>query len=183
MIRRKRERESTEINAGSMADIAFLLLIFFLVTTTIVSDSAIPFTLPEKVEKNVEQEFLQKNIFKVLVNSNDDLLVEDDRMDLLVLRKEAITFLTNNGKDPKSSDNPKKAIVSYKADRGTSYEMYINVLDELKAAYHTVRAQELGISVEKYLALDKEDKEDKKLLKKASDAYPMQLSIAEPTSY
>lgn len=183
MIRRKRERESTEINAGSMADIAFLLLIFFLVTTTIVSDSAIPFTLPEKVEIKEEQIFLQKNIFKVLVNSNDDLLVEDDRMELLILRKEAIKFLTNNGKDPEYSDNPQKAIVSYKADRGTSYEMYINVLDELKAAYHVVRAQELGISVEKYLALDKEDKEDKKLLKKASEAYPMQLSIAEPTSY
>lgn len=183
MIRRKKERQSTEINAGSMADIAFLLLIFFLVTTTIVSDSAIPFTLPEKVEKEIDQQIKDRNVFKVIVNSNDDLLVEDERMELAVLREEAVKFLSNNGKDENLSESPKDAIVSYKSDRGTTYEMYITVLDELKAAYHIVRAKELGISVEKYLALDKEDKADKKLLDKASEAYPMQLSIAEPTSY
>ena len=180
---KKRQRESTEINAGSMADIAFLLLIFFLVTTTIVSDNAIPFTLPEKVEEVVKVELLDRNIFKVIVNSSDKLLVEDEVMELAIIRKEAIKFLENKGVDEKLSESPEKAIVSYRADRGTSYEMFINVLDELKAAYHVVRAKELGITVEDYLALDKEDRADKKLLSKAKKAYPMQLSIAEPSSF
>ncbi|MCP4522338.1 MAG: biopolymer transporter ExbD [Cytophagales bacterium] len=183
-MRRKKEREATEINAGSMADIAFLLLIFFLVTTTIVSDSALPFTLPEKTDQPpVDVKINDKNIFKVIVNSSDKLLVEDDIMELAQIREEAIKFLENKGRDKDLSDSPKDAIVSYRADRGTSYEMFINVLDELKAAYHVVRAKELGISLDAYLALDKEDKADKKLLDKAKEAYPMQLSIAEPSKF
>ncbi len=183
MIRKKRQRESTEINAGSMADIAFLLLIFFLVTTTIVSDNAIPFTLPEKTDETVPFDFKDRNVFKVIVNSADRLLVEDEETELAIIREEAIKFLTNNGKEEKLSESPQDAIVSYRADRGTSYEMFINVLDELKGAYHVVRAKELGITVDEYLALDKEDKADKKLLDKAKKAYPMQLSIAEPSSF
>lgn len=179
---KKKDRAVTEVNSSSMADIAFLLLIFFLVTTTIVNERGLPITLPQKVDENVEVDIIDRNVFKVLVNSQDDLLVEGERMELSQIKDEAIRFLTNNGKNPKMSDSPQDAIVSYKTDRGTSYETYIRVLDELKAAYHTVRAEHLGITVEDYLKLNSEDRKDNMLLSKAQDAYPMQLSEAEPTN-
>ncbi len=168
-----------------MADIAFLLLIFFLVTTTIATDKGIPFILPPKLDENTpptDVKVVDRNVFKVVVNSNDKILVEDEQMELANIRKEAIDFLSNNGKDASLSDSPTKAIVSYKTDRGTSYEVYIKVLDELKAAYHVLRAKSVGIPLEKYLELDSKNREDRKLLDKAKEAYPMQLSEAEPVN-
>ncbi|GAB1855342.1 biopolymer transporter ExbD [Flavobacteriaceae bacterium MHTCC 0001] len=153
------KRAAPEVNAGSMADIAFLLLIFFLVTTTINKDSGINRKLPP-IEDNVEPPVIkQKNIFTVLVNKHDQLLVEDEPMELKDLRQSAIDFLDNNGdktcsfckgkKDPKSSDNPEKAIISLKNDRQTSYGTYIAVQNELVAAYNFLRnrrATEVGAS-------------------------------------
>lgn len=179
---KKKDRSVTEVNSSSMADIAFLLLIFFLVTTTIVNERGLPITLPQKVDENIEVDIIDRNVFKVLVNSQDALLVENEKMDLLEIRAAALKFLKNNGKSADLSDSPQDAIVSYKTDRGTSYEMYIRVLDELKAAYHEARAEELGIKVEDYLKLNPEDRNDNKLLAKAREAYPMQLSEAEPTN-
>ncbi len=179
---KKKDRAVVEVNSSSMADIAFLLLIFFLVTTTIVNERGLPITLPQKVDENVEVDIIDRNVFKVLVNSQDNLLVEGEVMELESIKDNAIAFLKNNGRNPDLSDSPQDAIVSFKTDRGTSYEMYIRVLDELKAAYHTVRAEFLGISVEDYLKLNSEDRNDNRLLSKAQDAYPMQLSEAEPTN-
>ena len=179
---KKKDRAVTEVNSSSMADIAFLLLIFFLVTTTIVNERGIPITLPQKVDENVEVDIADRNVFKVLVNSNDAILVEGERMELSQIREEAIRFLSNNGQLSTLSDNPEKAIVSYKTDRGTSYETYVRVLDELKAAYHFLRAENLGISLEDYLKLNSDDRADNVLLNKAQEAYPMQLSEAEPTN-
>ena len=152
-------RSSPEVNAGSMADIAFLLLIFFLVTTTIETDSGISRKLPPMEESEEDVVIKQKNIFTVLLNGKDQLLVEDELMDLEELRESAIEFLDNGGgtgedacnyckgkKDPKSSDNPDKAIISLKNERETSYATYISVQNELVAAYthlRNVRAQEL----------------------------------------
>ncbi len=152
------KRAAPEVNAGSMADIAFLLLIFFLVTTTIEKDSGINRKLPP-IEETEPPIIKQKNIFTVLVNKNDDLLVEDEPMEIKDLRQAAIEFLDNNGdgscafckgaKDPKSSDNPDKAIISLKNDRETSYAAYISVQNELVAAYNNLRnrrALEIGAS-------------------------------------
>ncbi len=143
------KRAAPEVNAGSMADIAFLLLIFFLVTTTIEKDSGINRKLPP-IEENTEPPIIkQKNIFTVLVNKNNDLLVEDEPMEPKALRQAAIDFLDNNGdgsckfcegaKDPESSDNPDKAIISLKNDRETSYATYIAIQNELVAAYNVLR--------------------------------------------
>jgi biopolymer transport protein ExbD len=153
------KRAAPEVNAGSMADIAFLLLIFFLVTTTIEKDSGINRKLPP-IEENTEPPIIkQRNIFTVLVNKNNDLLVEDEPMEPKDLRQAAIDFLDNNGdgsckfcqgdKDSESSDNPDKAIISLKNDRETSYATYIAVQNELVAAYNVLRnrrALELGAS-------------------------------------
>lgn len=180
---KKKKRPAVEVDSSSMADIAFLLLIFFLVTTTIASDKGLLMQLPPDQENQDPVVLKQKNIFKVLVNSKDDLLVEDNPMDVSNLKDECKTFLTNRGKDKKSSDNPKKAIVSIKTDRGTSYEAYIEILDDVKRAYHEVRAEFLGITLEQYLALDKDDKEseDAKKYDKARREFPMQISEAEPS--
>jgi biopolymer transport protein ExbD len=132
------KRAAPEVNAGSMADIAFLLLIFFLVTTTIEKDSGINRKLPPIDDSEVEPPIIkQKNIFTVLLNKNDGLFVEDEIMEIKDLRQAAVEFLDNGGdgscdycqgaKDPASSDNPDKAIISLKNDRETSYAAYIAV--------------------------------------------------------
>ena len=144
------KRAAPEVNAGSMADIAFLLLIFFLVTTTIETDSGINRKLPPIDDSEVEPPIIkQKNIFTVLINKHNQLLVEDDNMQLKNLRKAAVAFLDNGGdgtcnfcngkKDPSSSDNPDKAIISLANDRETSYKAYISVQNELVAAYNELR--------------------------------------------
>ena len=152
-------RSSPEVNAGSMADIAFLLLIFFLVTTTIETDSGISRKLPPIEESEEDVVIKQKNIFTVLLNGKDQILVEDELMELEEIRAAAIEFLDNGGgkgedgcdyckgkRDPRSSDNPDKAIISLKNERETSYAAYISVQNELVAAYthlRNVRAEEL----------------------------------------
>ncbi|ALJ05093.1 biopolymer transporter ExbD [Pseudalgibacter alginicilyticus] len=143
------KRAAPEVNAGSMADIAFLLLIFFLVTTTIETDSGINRKLPPMEESEEDVIIKEKNIFTVIINKHDQLLVEDEVMELKDLRAAAIEFLDNGGdgscsycngsKDPKSSDNPDKAIISLANDRETSYESYISVQNELVAAYNVLR--------------------------------------------
>ncbi|QLG44612.1 ExbD/TolR family protein [Costertonia aggregata] len=141
-----------EVNAGSMADIAFLLLIFFLVTTTIETDAGLDRMLPpmEPPEDNVV--IKQKNIFTVNINRNGQLLVEDELTDITKLKDKAIAFLDNGGdgtctyckgkNDPDSSDNPDKAIISLKNDRETKYSTYITVQNELVAAYNDLRDRE-----------------------------------------
>ncbi len=151
-------RSTPEVNAGSMADIAFLLLIFFLVTTTIEKDSGIPRQLPPKEPPTDEQvKIKEKNLFIVNVNRNDQLLVEEKLMELKDLRQAAIAFLDNGGapagspeycnyckgkRNPESSDNPDKAVISVQNDRLTSYKMYIAVQNELVAAYNFLRDRE-----------------------------------------
>ena len=169
------------VNAGSMADIAFLLLIFFLVSTKIASDKGITVQLPPKKEDQQDIEIKDKNVFNILINSQDRLLVENEPMDIRDLSKEVKKFIDNNGRDPKSSDSPKKAVVSLKTDRGTSYETYIRIYDDLKRSYHELRAELLGITLEQYNNLDEDDPDQKDKLKRAKEAYPIQISDAEPS--
>ena len=152
------KRSAPEVNAGSMADIAFLLLIFFLVTTTMEKDSGISRKLPPIDDTEQEDVVIkQKNIFTVLINNKDQLLVEDELMELKNVRAAAVEFLDNGGdgscsyckgtKNPSSSDNPDKAIISLKNARETSYAQYISVQNELVGAYNVLRnrrALELG---------------------------------------
>ena len=150
-------RSTPEVNAGSMADIAFLLLIFFLVTTTIEKDKGIARQLPP-IEDVIDPPIIkQKNLFIVNVNRNDQLLVEEKLMDVKNLRQAAIDFIDNGGapsgspehcsfcqgkRSSSSSDNPDKAVISVQNDRLTSYRMYIIVQNELVAAYNYLRDRE-----------------------------------------
>ena len=148
-------RELQEINAGSMADIAFLLLIFFLVSTTMDTDMGILRILPpmpEEEQNEEEVEVRERNIFVVLVNRDDQLLVEGELMDIKDLREAAKKFIVNPYNDPdlpakELVDVPyfgpmeitSKHVISLQNDRGTSYDMYIAVQNELAAAYTELR--------------------------------------------
>ncbi len=197
-------RAAPEVNAGSMADIAFLLLIFFLVTTTIETDSGISRKLPPPQEDNVEPPILkQKNIFVVELNKNNDLLVEEVPMELKDLREAAVKFLDNGGgngeeacnycqgaKDPTSSDNPTKAVISLRNNRETNYATYIAVQNELVAAYTTLRNREAERLFGKSFVQMEKDLKDvnyvgnkeglKEDIKKIQFLFPEKLSEAEP---
>lgn len=199
-------RSAPEVNAGSMADIAFLLLIFFLVTTTLEKDNGIARQLPPIDKSEIEPpKIKEKNLFIVLVNKNDQLLVNDSPMELEDLRENAIEFLDNGGalsnsieycdycKGKKlitSSDNPEKAVISVQNDRLTSYKMYISVQNELVAAYNFLRNRESQrlygwdftdvkkeIDAGTYLG-NKGDAQDK--LKEIQKLFPLKLSEAQP---
>jgi len=171
-------RTLPEINAGSMADIAFLLLIFFLVTTTMDVDTGLVRKLPAmpEVEDIIDDSQIKsKNIYVVLVNAKDQLLVEEELMDVSQLREGAKEFLDNWGKSDVLSDNPQKAIISLQNDRGTSYEMYIKVQNELSAAYRELRDREAQKKFGAYYA--ELEGENKKEIRKM---YPAKISEAEP---
>ncbi|MBL6611263.1 MAG: ExbD/TolR family protein [Flavobacteriaceae bacterium] len=152
-----RRKGAPEVNAGSMADIAFLLLIFFLVTTTIETDAGLDRMLPPIEPPDTDVVIKQKNIFTVSINKSGQLLVEEELMNLENLRDAAIAFLDNGGapagspeycnycqgkRDASSSDNPQKAIISLKNDRETAYKTYITVQNELVGAYNDLRNRE-----------------------------------------
>ncbi len=167
-----------EINAGSMADIAFLLLIFFLVTTTMDQDTGIARKLPPMPEEELQEDDSQihaKNIYVVLINTHNQLLVEGELMDISQLKDGAKKFINNNGIDPNLSENPEKAIISLQNDRGTEYMTYIRVQNELAAAYTDLRNNAaLNKFGERYANLNKnQQKEIKKM-------YPQKISEAEP---
>jgi biopolymer transport protein ExbD len=191
-------RAAPEINAGSMADIAFLLLIFFLVTTTMDVDTGLTRKLPPPVEEDLEDipEVKERNVFVVLANANDDLLVEGEPMLVSNLREEAKKFIVG---DPNDDNMPEykltevpllgtipvsKQIISLQNDRGTSYEMYIKVQNELVGAYNDVRdeyaQQKFGKSL-KELEKDAETSKKAELQVKAvKKVYPQRISEAEP---
>lgn len=203
----KKGRRLPEINSSSMADIAFLLLIFFLVTTTIATNQGLMLQLPPKPDPNQPPPDVNKNkrnIFKVLVNSSDRILVEDEPLDDVRKIKGMVKeFVLNFGspnqeavalynslppsmraqvkRNPESSDHPGEAVVSFKADRGTSYETYIAILDELQGAYYEIYAERVGITAEQFRNLDRKNPEDRRKYDISREGIPMAISIAEPS--
>lgn len=182
------KRELQEINAGSMADIAFLLLIFFLVTTTMDVDTGIVRRLPPPVEDDTKVDIKDRNIFKVLVNSADMLLVEGREGNLRTLKDDTKEFFMNPNDDPELPEKKleniellgevwvSRGVVSLKNDRGTSYEMYIKVQNELTKAFQELRNE---LSMEKFgTRFDNLIDEAKKEAIQA--AIPIAISEAEP---
>ena len=182
MIKIRRKKNNREVNSSSMADIAFLLFIFFLITTTITTFKGVELIMPPPQDESEPPKPLEeRNVFKVLINSNDNLLVENQPFQVEGLKKFAKEFITNNKANPELSDSPKKAIISLRADRGSSYKIYLSVLNELEAAYHELYAEYLNISVDEFLSLDLTKKSDQNKKRIASKKYPWNLSLAEPT--
>ena len=136
MFSKKKRREEASVNAGSMADIAFLLLIFFLVTTTILTDEGIMVKLPPWDPTQEAIDVSGNNVLKVLINAENELLVEGEQMQVSALKDMTKDFISNPTKDPGLPERPSKAVVSLLNDRSTSYETYLSVYNELKAAYN-----------------------------------------------
>jgi biopolymer transport protein ExbD len=129
--KRAKDRMKNEVNAGSMADIAFLLLIFFLVTTTIDVDKGVLVKLPPWSDEPPEDlKMTSRNIYSVLVNANNELLVRGEPSKLSDLRSDTKEFIMNPRKMDDMAEDPRKAIISLKNDRGTSYETYLEVYNE-----------------------------------------------------
>jgi biopolymer transport protein ExbD len=174
-----RDRISNEINAGSMADIAFLLLIFFLVTTTIDEDEGILVRLPPWSEDEPDiQKLRERNVFSVLVNASNQLLVRGEQMNVFDLKNRAKEFILNPQRREDLAESPGKAIVSLKNDRGTAYETYLSVYNELQAAYNELRQEQAMKKYGKaYDALNSAQRSDIRTM------IPMILSEAEPTAF
>ena len=186
------KRELSPINAGSMADIAFLLLIFFLITTTMDVDTGLQRRLPRLPDEDQKEESSEKikerNVFVVLINKDDDLLVENKLLDIHQLREKAREFIAN----PNNAENlpekeikelpyfgsvfiTKNPVISLRNDRGTSYGMYIRVQNELVAAKQELRDE---ISIQQFGAKFDDLTEDQ--MDAIKNYYPSVLSEAEP---
>tara|TARA_Y100000385_G_scaffold289814_1_gene360495 strand:+ start:8805 stop:9356 length:552 start_codon:yes stop_codon:yes gene_type:complete len=174
-----KDRLSNEINAGSMADIAFLLLIFFLVTTTIVSDKGVLVKLPPWSEEEPDIAKLnERNVYSILVNADNQLLVRGEPTQLRDLRENTKIFIMNPEGRPDMSEDATKAIVSMKNDRGTQYETYLEVYNEVMAAYNELRDEAaLSRHGKAYEFLTKDQ------AKAIRTAIPLIISEAEPTAF
>lgn len=178
---RSKHLQSEGINTGSMADIAFLLLIFFLVSTTILQEKGLILRLPPEVKEPTAVEIKDRNVYNIRINSQNTFLIENDlRVHLNGVREEVQRFVLNPEKQAVYSESPEKAVVSIKADRGTDYRTFIAVLDEVKAAYYEVYGERVGLSGAEFRALDLSNPEQKALYDKARIGIPMNISIAEP---
>ena len=230
-------REIGEINAGSMADIAFLLLIFFLVTTTMDKDTGILRLLPPPMEDIVDPPIVKdRNVFEVLANAKDQLLVEGKVSDISELKDMAKEFMTNpTGRDdlpelrpvvradiesnlqiakanlqadPNSKEAakavrkwenkmialeelggsydelPSSAIISLQNDRGTTYDLYIQVQNELSSAVSELR-EELCLQLygRHFVDLDDKNENDKRKIIAIRAKYPQRVSEAEPKKF
>ena len=182
-------RELGEINAGSMADIAFLLLIFFLVTTTMDVDSGLMRKLPPPIEKPDEKPpvIKERNVFIVLINSNNQLQVEGELTAIEELKEKTKEFILNpldkeNLPEKEEHDVPffgkvriSKGVISLQNDRGTSYETYIAVQNKLISAYDEIRDDIANRRFGKKFDDCNEDQQ-----KSIKTIYPASISEAEP---
>jgi len=183
-------RPVQEINAGSMADIAFLLLIFFLMVTTMDIEAGLQRRLPPMPDENQKQDDVQinrRNILIVRINDADRLFAGGQMMDVRQLKEKAKEFLTNPAEDINLSEKEEKMIegfgpypvskgvISLQNTRGTSYKAYIEVQNELVKAVNEIRDESSMLNFGKvYTALD----EDKQRI--VRDAIPQNISEAEP---
>jgi len=181
--------KTPELNASSMADIAFLLLIFFLVTTTMDVDTGIGRKLPPPPDPSVKPpDVKDRNVMNILVNKSDRLLINGRPGDIETLKDEVKLFMTPHVPDdanfPEFNEEiiellgtvyTSKGIVSLKNDRGTSYKMYISVQDKLAIAFTELK-DELAMNKfgRKYINISEDQK------KAINEAIPTRVSEAEP---
>ncbi|NDV58692.1 biopolymer transporter ExbD [Bacteroides sp. 519] len=187
-------RKVPEINSSSTADIAFIILIFFLVTTSMDTDRGLARRLPEPPQQDDNKPVMdikKRNLLVVFLNKDDQLMVGDDYIQVSDLRKRVKEFVSNPYNDDKLPEKKAKDIpyfgsmevtdqhvISLMNDRGTSYQAYISVQNELVAAYNELRNE---VAQKKwgqdYVALNEEQQ------KAIRDIYPQRISEAEPKNY
>lgn len=184
-------RKMPEIPAASLADIAFLLLIFFLVTTTMDVDSGLERRLPQMAPETQEDDsppIKERNVFIVLIDKDNRLMVEGEIMDVKNLREKAKEFMANpnNADNLPEKDAPKeipyfgqveitKGVISLQNDLGTQYGTYIRVQNELVGAINELRDELAKSKFGKPLASLDPDQQDA-----IKEIYPSRISEAEP---
>ncbi|MFA7034433.1 MAG: biopolymer transporter ExbD [Bacteroidales bacterium] len=183
-------RKTPEINGGSMADISFLILVFFLMVSTMDKEEGLSRRLPplpSEDQKVEDQKVNRRNIIQVKINSNDRLYAGSEMMDVSQLKDKIKEFLTNPYDDPNLPEKEmreiaglgqypvSKGVISLQNDRGTSYSKYIEVQNELVKAINELRdqfaMQQYG---KKFIKLDETKQE---IVRKA---IPQSISEAEP---
>jgi biopolymer transport protein ExbD len=190
----RKKRVIKEINASSMADISFLLLIFFLVTTSMNVSTGLPRRLPPPLPPDQQPQDIdinKRNIFVVKINSMNQLLVQGEEMDIKQLKEKAIEFIENKANDPSlpkkfrinvpligDVDITKEHVISVQNDVDTKYQAYIDVQNELVAAYNELREK---LSQDKFGKSFEELDEDQQ--KAVQTVYPQKISEAEPKNY
>lgn len=190
----KGKRSVPEINSSSTADIAFLLLIFFLITTSMDTDRGLARRLPQPPEKDQKLDDIivkERNVLAVRLNSSNQLMVGKDYIDVKQLRQRAKEFIANPYNDASLPEKHEKDIpllgkvmvtenhvISLQNDRGTSYQAYIDVQNELVAAYNELRNE---YAQEKWQKDYNQLTEDQQ--KAIRDFYPQKISEAEPKNY
>ncbi len=190
----KKKRSVGELNASSMADIAFLLLVFFLVTTSMSTDKGLARRLPPPVPADQQQddvEMNKRNVLQILVNSNNDLMVNGEVLEVSKLKEKAKEFILNPSNSEELPEKEvgsfgsfgnvmytKKHVISLQNDRGTQYQAYIEVQNALVAAYDEIRddfsMQKRG---KKFADLSEDEQ------KEVQKIYPQKISEAEPKNY
>lgn len=177
MLDKQQRREEPEINGSSLADIAFLLLIFFLVVTTIDVDAGIGLVLPPIPDDIEPPPVRERNLLNILVNAQGMVLLDEEPAAISEIRQRIIDFVDNPTNDPNLSESPDDAIVSIKTDRRTPYNVYIDMLDEVMGAYIELRnvasQDRFGVP---YSALEEDSAQQQEI----RDMYPRRISIAEP---
>ena len=187
-------RKTPEVRADSQADIAFLLLIFFLVATTMNSDKGLSRVLPPLPPEDVKVEDIkvkERNILLVFVNAAGQLMAGDESMDIRGLKDKAKEFILNPMDDenlPEKKDTEidmpdgskwtypvSEGVISLQTTRDTSYEVYIMVQNELSRAFNEVRDQ---VAMQKFGSLFSELTEDQRSA--ITKAVPQKISEAEP---
>ena len=183
-------KKTPELNSASSADIAFLLLSYFLMTTTMNQDSGLQRRLPPIPDENQaveDQKVNRRNIIIVRINSADRLFAGNEPMDVSFLKDKIKEFLVNPNNDPNLPErspkeiegfgtyNVSKGIISLQNDRGTSYKAYIEVQNELVKAVNELRDEFAKAHFGKaYLNLDS----DQQAI--VREAIPQNISEAEP---
>jgi biopolymer transport protein ExbD len=190
----KKNRKVPGINASSTADIAFILLIFFLTATSMNTDTGLGRTLPKPPEEeqlNNEIKVKERNILNIRINKDNQLMIGDDWATLDQIKERAKEFIANKDNNPNLPEKKPKNIklmgqkmvttnhvIAVQADRGTSYWIYFEVQDKLVKAYNELRDKlskdEFGY---KYEFLTAEQQEA------VREVYPMKISEAEPKKY
>lgn len=176
MLGRNNRRQEPSVNAGSMADIAFLLLIFFLVTTQILEDKGIRVKLPQWDPNRITENVNQNNVLTILVNDQNKVLLEKQAVEVESIKEKTKRFIMNPQGLKNLPSNPRSAIVSLKNDRGTSYKTYLEVYNEIKSAYNELWEEASQKRFRRsYAELNEMDRID------IRKDIPLVISEAEPT--
>ena len=185
------------VNSTSAADMAFTLLLFFLVTSSMDVDTGLPRKLPPPPDKSIDRSNMdikvnKRNILTVMINTHNQILCGGEYIDIKQLKERTKTFLQNTARDLhmpeyEEKDVPffgtmqvltEKHVVSLQNDRGTSYQAYIDVQNELMSAYNELRndvsRRQFGV---KFDELDEEQQKAVQMI------YPQKISEAEPKNY